>query len=75
MQDTMLQQVMTEPGKIIFRSVPMPHPSAGQVLVKIKKIGVCGSDIHVLGDDSVHGLPAGPRVYRAVDHLLPCRTV
>jgi len=58
MQDTMLQQVMTEPGKIIFRSVPMPHPSAGQVLVKIKKIGVCGSDIHVYyGEHSGTGYP------------------
>ncbi|MBP3901740.1 MAG: alcohol dehydrogenase catalytic domain-containing protein [Blautia sp.] len=43
----MLQQVMTEPGKIIFREVNVPTPGPDQVLVKIKKIGVCGSDIHV----------------------------
>lgn len=43
----MMQQVMTAPGKIEFRAVPVPKPEAGQVLVKIKKIGVCGSDIHV----------------------------
>lgn len=58
MQDTMLQQVMTEPGKIVFCSTPIPHPSAGQVLVKIKKIGVCGSDIHVYyGEHSGTGYP------------------
>lgn len=43
----MLQEVMTEPGKIIFREIPVPEPAAGQVQVKIKRIGVCGSDIHV----------------------------
>lgn len=43
----MLQQVMTAPGKIEFREVPVPEPGDGQVLVKIMEIGVCGSDIHV----------------------------
>ncbi len=43
----MLQQVMTEPGKIEFREVPTPEPAEGQVLIKIMEIGVCGSDIHV----------------------------
>lgn len=43
----MLQEVMTEPGKIIFREVPIPEPGDDQVLVKIMKIGICGSDIHV----------------------------
>ena len=43
----MLQQVMTNPGEIIFQEVPTPKPGDGQVLVKIKDIGICGSDIHV----------------------------
>lgn len=43
----MLQQVMTAPGVIQFREVPTPQPQPGEVLVKIVKIGVCGSDIHV----------------------------
>ncbi|MEG1857373.1 MAG: alcohol dehydrogenase catalytic domain-containing protein [Pseudoflavonifractor sp.] len=43
----MLQQVMTAPKEIRFDRVPVPAPAAGQVLVKIKRIGVCGSDIHV----------------------------
>ena len=44
---TMLQQMMTAPGVITFEEVPIPMLQAGQVLVKIMKIGVCGSDIHV----------------------------
>ena len=47
MNTTMTQQVMAEPKKIIFRKVPVPQIKEDQVLVKIKKIGVCGSDIHV----------------------------
>lgn len=43
----MLQQVMTEPGKIEFREVPVPEPGEGEVLIKIMEIGICGSDIHV----------------------------
>ena len=48
----MLQQVMTEPGKIIFREIPVPEIGDGQVLVKIMDIGVCGSR-----QASVHEIP------------------
>ena len=47
MNGTMDQLVMTEPGKISFRQVEIPKPGPDQVLVKIKRIGICGSDIHV----------------------------
>ena len=43
----MLQRVMTAPGKIEFREIETPVPKAGEVLIRIMKIGVCGSDIHV----------------------------
>src|SRR5271157_2341344 len=43
----MKQAVMTSPGRIEFRDVPVPQPAAGEVLLRIKRIGVCGSDIHV----------------------------
>lgn len=38
---------MTEPGKIEFRSVPEPTIGKDEILLRIKRIGVCGSDIHV----------------------------
>ncbi len=47
MQKMMLQQLMTSPGTIRFRKIPVPEPGPEQVLVKIKRIGICGSDIHV----------------------------
>lgn len=43
----MKQQVMVAPGQITFREIPVPEVGPDQVLVKIKKIGICGSDIHV----------------------------
>lgn len=43
----MLQQVMTAPGVIEFRETPRPIAAEGQVLVRIMRVGICGSDIHV----------------------------
>ena len=43
----MIQQIMTTPKEIIFKEVPVPEISDDQVLVKIRRIGICGSDIHV----------------------------
>jgi L-iditol 2-dehydrogenase len=43
----MKQAIMTAPGRIEFRELPPPVPATGQVLVRMKRIGVCGSDIHV----------------------------
>jgi L-iditol 2-dehydrogenase len=43
----MKQAVMTEPGRIVLRDVPVPEPGPGEVLLRIRRIGVCGSDIHV----------------------------
>lgn len=43
----MIQQVMIAPKQITFRRVSVPQPQKGEVLIKIRMIGVCGSDIHV----------------------------
>ena len=42
----MLQQVMTNPGEIIFREVPVPEIKDNQVLVKIMNIGICGAEFY-----------------------------
>jgi len=43
----MRQAVMTAPGTIELREVPVPSIGQEEVLVRIARIGVCGSDIHV----------------------------
>jgi L-iditol 2-dehydrogenase len=47
----MRQAIMTNPGKIEFRQIPLPQLQPDEVLIQVKRIGVCGSDIHVF-----HGL-------------------
>jgi len=42
---------MTQPGQIEFKDVPRPALKPGEVLIQVRRIGVCGSDIHVY-----HGL-------------------
>ncbi len=43
----MLQEVMEEPGKIVIKEIPIPIPDRGEVLIKVMRMGICGSDIHV----------------------------
>lgn len=47
----MKQAIMIKPKEIEFKEVPVPEITERQVLVKIMRIGICGSDIHVY-----HGL-------------------
>ncbi len=49
---------MTRPGAIEYRSVPEPHPGEGEVLIRILRIGICGSDVHVYhGEHPFTGYP------------------
>jgi L-iditol 2-dehydrogenase len=43
----MKRATMTAPGQIEISDAPAPTPGPGQVLLRIQRIGVCGSDIHV----------------------------
>ncbi|MCX7018575.1 MAG: zinc-binding dehydrogenase [bacterium] len=43
----MRQAVMTLPGVIEIIKVDEPCPGPGEVLMRIHRIGVCGSDVHV----------------------------
>lgn len=43
----MKRATMTAPGRIEIDEAPAPTPSTGEVLLRIRRIGVCGSDIHV----------------------------
>jgi L-iditol 2-dehydrogenase len=43
----MKQARMVEPGTLEIREVPRPEPQTNEVLAAVRRIGVCGSDIHV----------------------------
>ncbi|MEO8534844.1 MAG: zinc-binding alcohol dehydrogenase family protein [Flavobacterium sp.] len=41
--------VCEKPHEFILKEKPMPEPKEGEVLLKIKRIGICGTDIHAFG--------------------------
>lgn len=43
----MKQAIMMKPGEVTIREVDIPEVAPNQIKVKMKRIGVCGSDIHV----------------------------
>jgi len=42
----MLCAVLNKPGEVVLERRPIPRPGPGEVLVRIRRVGVCGSDIH-----------------------------
>ncbi len=41
--------ICKRPGELIVESIKKPIPKEGEVLIKIRAIGVCGTDIHAYG--------------------------
>ncbi len=46
----MKQARLVEPEEVILEEVAKPAPTETQVLIRVKRIGVCGSDIHAYYD-------------------------
>lgn len=44
-----------EDGQVELREVPVPEPGPGEVLLRVKAVGVCGSDLH-----QYHGTQSWP---------------
>lgn len=42
----MLQIVLQRPGEFASAQAPTPLPAAGEALVRVRRIGVCGTDLH-----------------------------
>lgn len=58
---TMLAAYLVKPGRFELRNVPMPSVGDDQVLVKIARTGICGTDIHIFnGHYAADKLPLIP---------------
>jgi 2-desacetyl-2-hydroxyethyl bacteriochlorophyllide A dehydrogenase len=42
----MRQVVLLEPGRFSLRDVDDPQPAPGEALVRVERIGICGTDLH-----------------------------
>ncbi len=43
----MMRVTLTEPGRLVIETAPVPVPGPGEVLVKVRRVGVCGSDLTI----------------------------
>ncbi len=65
MKELMDALVKAEPGRgLELRQVPVPHPKAGEVLIKVHKTAICGTDVHIYNWDPW-----------AVEHIKPPMTI
>jgi L-iditol 2-dehydrogenase len=40
-----------------MREVAKPLPANDELLLEVKTVGICGTDIHIIGDEYPHGMP------------------
>lgn len=43
----MLSVVVDKPNSLAVREMPLPEPAAGEVRVRVRYAGICGSDLHI----------------------------
>ncbi|MBO9413525.1 MULTISPECIES: alcohol dehydrogenase catalytic domain-containing protein [unclassified Ruegeria] len=61
MTPTMRAAVLTEPGRFEVTDVARPNPGRGEVLVRIIRVGICGTDMHIFnGHYAADSLPLIP---------------
>ena len=53
--------VLVEPGRFEIEERPVPRPAPGEALIKIERVGICGTDIHIFnGHYAAESLPMVP---------------
>ena len=53
--------VLVEPGRFEVRHVEKPKPQPGEILVRIARTGICGTDMHIFhGNYAAENLPMIP---------------
>lgn len=55
--ETMKALVLVEYNRLEIREVPRPEPGPGEVLVRVKACGICGSDVHGMDGSTGRRIP------------------
>lgn len=50
---TMRASVLVAPRQIEMQERPVPEPGPGEVLIRVRSVGVCGSDVHYYTDGRI----------------------
>ena len=58
---TMLAAVLRKPGQFDLEERPVPTPGEGEALIRISRVGICGTDLHMFnGHYAAESLPLVP---------------
>lgn len=61
MTQTMQAAVLIAPGKFALREIARPEPGRGEALIRISRVGICGTDMHIFhGHYAAENLPMIP---------------
>ena len=55
--DCMKALVYTDTNEVIYREEPTPEPAAGEALIRIDAVGICGSDMHAYHGEDARRVP------------------
>ena len=47
------------PGRFTTATVPVPKPGAGEALLRVRRVGICGTDLHIFQGHLDHRVPRG----------------
>jgi 2-desacetyl-2-hydroxyethyl bacteriochlorophyllide A dehydrogenase len=47
------------PGRFGTGRVPVPDPAAGEALLRVRRVGICGTDLHIFQGHLDHRVPRG----------------
>ena len=51
----MIKIYLADKGRIVHEEAPVPTPRSGEVLIKTKYTGICGTDIHAYAGETIFG--------------------
>lgn len=54
---TMNTLICQEPKKLVWKEREIPIPGESEALIKIKSVGICGTDIHAWWQSTFFQLP------------------
>ena len=60
MEEIMQAAVMKEKNKIVIEDIKIPQLKENEVLIKVKAVGVCGSDLHYYTEGKIGNIKVKP---------------